>query len=73
MVQFWGENSSYTNKVLILQKKIIRIIMSTRTSGSCRELFTDMKILHMYSQYIYSLMSYIVNNKHLCNTNTEIQ
>jgi hypothetical protein len=61
-----------SNKVFILQKKIIRIITNTRKRESCRELFKDMKILPMYSQYIYSLIRYTVNNKHLYNTNNEI-
>jgi len=46
--------------------------MDTRTRDSCRELFKDMKILLMYSKYIYSLILYTVNNKHLYNTNKEI-
>jgi len=68
----FGGNSSYSNKVFVLQKKIIRIVMDTRTRDSCRELFKDMKILLMYSKYIYSLILYTVNNKHLYNTNKEI-
>jgi hypothetical protein len=44
----------------------------TRTSDSCRELLKDMKILAIYSQYIYSLISHTVNKKHLYNTNKEI-
>ena len=46
--------------------------MNTRTRDSCRELFNHMKILLMYSQYLYSLIKYTVNNKHLYNTNNEI-
>ena len=68
---FWG-NSSYINKIFILQKKIIRIIMNTKTRDSCRELFKDMKILPMYSRYIYSFILYTVNNKQLYNTHKEI-
>ena len=30
-----------------------------------RELFKSMKILPLYSQYIFSLLMYVVNNKHL--------
>jgi hypothetical protein len=37
-----------------------------------RKLFKDMTILLMYSQYIYSLILYAVNNKHLYNTSNEI-
>ena len=32
---------------------------------SCRELFKSMKILPLYSQYIFFLLMYVVNNKHL--------
>jgi len=67
---FWG-NSSYVNKVFILQKKIIRIITDTRPRDSCREVFKSMEIL-TYSQYIYSLVFYTINNKHLFDTNNEI-
>lgn len=35
----------------------------------CRELFIKMEILHFHSQYIFSLLLYIVNNKHLFNIN----
>ena len=35
------------------------------------ELYKDMKILPMYSQYIYSLILHTVNNKHLYNKNKE--
>jgi len=44
----------------------------TRTRDSSKELFKDMKILPMYSQYIYSLILCTVNNKHLYNINKEI-
>jgi cobalamin biosynthesis Co2+ chelatase CbiK len=46
--------------------------MDTRTRVSCREVFKVMKILPMYSQYIYSFILYTVSNKHLYNTNNEI-
>ena len=57
---FWG-SSYYTNKVFILQKKIIRIITNTRPRDSCREAFKNMEIMTLYSQYIYSLVLYTVN------------
>jgi len=52
---FWG-SSSYTNKLFILQKKIIRIITNTSPRDSCREVFKSMEILTLYSQHIYSLV-----------------
>jgi hypothetical protein len=56
----------------MLQKKIVRIIMNTRTRESWRELFKDIKILPIYSQHIYPLILYTVNNKRLYDTNNEI-
>ena len=70
-VIFWG-SSSYANKAFILQKKIIRIITNTRPKDFCREVFKSMEIMSLYSQYIYSLVLYTINNKHLLDTNNEI-
>jgi hypothetical protein len=69
-ITFWG-SSSYANKVFILQKKIIRIITNTRPRDSCREVFKNMEIMTLHSQYIYSLILYTVNNKYLFSTNNE--
>ena len=60
------------NKIFILQKKIIRIITNTRPRDSCKEVFKSMEILTLYSQYIYSFVSYTINKKHLFDTNNEI-
>jgi hypothetical protein len=68
---FWG-SSSYANNVFILQKKIIRIITNTRSRDSCREVFKNMEIMTLYSQDMYSLILYTVNNKNLFSTNNEI-
>jgi len=38
---FWG-HSSDSMKIFILQKKIIRIIMGCKSSGSCRKLFCNL-------------------------------
>jgi hypothetical protein len=58
--------------VFIVQNKVIRIITTTRPRDSCREAFKNMEIMTLYSQYIYSLVLYTVNNKHLFDTNNEI-
>ena len=50
---FWG-NSSSAKKVFLLQKKIIRIITNARPRDSCREIFKNMQIMMLYSQYIHS-------------------
>jgi len=68
---FWG-SSSCASKVFVLQKKIIRIITSTRPRDSCRDVFKSIEIMTLYSQYIYSLVLYTINNKHLFDANNEI-
>jgi hypothetical protein len=60
------------HKVFILQKKIIRIITNTRPRASCREVFGKMEIITVYSQYMYSLLLFTINNRYLFNTNNEI-
>jgi hypothetical protein len=59
----WG-NSSYTIKIFRIQKKIIRIMPGLKKRDSCRDWFKEMKILPLCSQYIYSLVLYIINNIH---------
>jgi len=39
---------------------------------SCRELLKKMKTLPLYSQYIFSLLRYVVNNKHLFTKYLEV-
>jgi hypothetical protein len=45
---------------------------SAKKIDSCTELFKSMKILPLYSQYIFSLLMYVVNNKHLLTRNLEV-
>jgi hypothetical protein len=68
---FWG-NSPYAKKIFIIQKNSIRIITNSKPRDSCRQLFKNLKIMMMYSQYIYSLILHTVNNKHLYTLNSEI-
>jgi len=35
-------------------------------------IFQELEIIALYSQYIYSLVLYTINNKHLFDTNNEI-
>jgi hypothetical protein len=59
-------------KTVRIQKKIIRIITNSRNWDSCKELLKKLKILPSCSQYIFSLLLYIVNTKQLFMTNLEI-
>jgi len=68
---FWG-NSHYSN-IFRLQKRIIRIIVGIRGRDSCREHFKKLKILPLQSQYILSLLLFIVDNGDYFKVNSEIQ
>jgi hypothetical protein len=47
--------------------------MGLKKRDSCRDSFREMKILPLCSsQYIYTLMQYIVNNIHLFTKNSEV-
>jgi len=58
---FWG-NSPYNNNIFKLQKRAIRIIMNTGNRVSCCELFKKLNILPLHSQYILSLLLFVVQN-----------
>jgi hypothetical protein len=67
---FWG-NSTYANRIFKLQKRVIRIITGVGNRDACRELFKNLKILILVSQYIYSLVIFINENRYYytCNYN----
>jgi hypothetical protein len=58
---FWG-NSPYSNNIFKLQKRAIRIIMNAGNRESCRELFKKLNIVPLHSQYILSLLLFVVKN-----------
>jgi hypothetical protein len=68
---FWG-NSPHSIKIFKMQKKrIIRIMIHCKSRVSCRNLFRRLVILPFVSQYILSLMLFVVKNKNLFTVNSE--
>jgi hypothetical protein len=65
---FWG-NSPYSIHIFRLQKKAIRIITSTRNRESCRSWFKRFKIFPLQSQYIYSILSFVIDNMNQFTSN----
>jgi hypothetical protein len=65
---FWG-NSSDSYNIFRLQKRAIRIIRNAGNRISCHELF---KKLTLYSQYILSLLLFVVKNTEEFITNSEV-
>jgi hypothetical protein len=69
---FWGD-SHYNNILFRLQKRIIRISVGIRGRDSCREHFKKLKILPLQSQYILSLLLFVVENGDYFKVNSETQ
>jgi hypothetical protein len=67
---FWG-NSSHADIVIKLQKRVIRIMMGCGYRESCRDLFKELNILPLKSQYIFSLMMFVVKNRDCFVANKE--
>ena len=59
---FWG-NSATSGEVFQLQKRAIRIITNSHNRTSCQNLFKELNILPLQSQYILSLAMYVVKNR----------
>jgi len=59
-------------KIFRLQKKIIRIMMGCRSKDSCRKFFFNLEILPLPSQYILSLLLFMIRNKNQFLVNSEI-
>jgi hypothetical protein len=69
---FWG-NSSQSAKIFKIQKKnIIRSITGCRSRDTSRDLFKNLKILPLQSQYILSLLLFVVNNKNKFKLNSDV-
>lgn len=60
-ITFWG-NSSNSKNIFRLQIKVIRIMINSRTKYSCRELFKKLRILQFYSQFTFSLITFVINS-----------
>jgi hypothetical protein len=60
---FWG-NTAHSMCIFKLQKRAVRVI-GAGNRDSCKEIFSSLKILPLPSQYIYSLVMFVVNNMDL--------
>jgi len=67
-----GGNSHYSNTIFRVQKRIIRIIVGLRSRDSCREHFKKLKILALQSQYVLSLLLFIVGNRSYFKEHSDI-
>jgi len=67
---FWG-NSSHSSIIFRTQEKAIRIMEGCGNRVLCRNLFKKLQILPLTSQYMLTLLRFLVQNKNLFLTNNE--
>jgi hypothetical protein len=65
---FW-ENSTHSMEIFRIQKRVIRIITKSSSWASCRQLFKQLEILPLQSQYILSILLFVIKNKNLFANN----
>jgi hypothetical protein len=68
---FWG-NPSHSEEIFKIQKRI-RIIMNSSKNASCQQLFKDLNILPIQSQYILSILLFVTKNKDQFLSNSQVQ
>jgi hypothetical protein len=67
---FWG-NSSHSEDIFKIQK-IVTLIMNSNKKVSCRQLFRELDILPVQSQYILSIHLFVAKNKNQFISNSQV-
>lgn len=63
-IEYWATASNMRiNRVFILQKRAIRLIAGLPYHSSCRNAFTQEKILTIYSLFILRIIKFVIYNK----------
>jgi hypothetical protein len=71
MVLFFGGNSHLSGSIFKIKKRI-RIITNAGRWDSCCQLYKQLQILPLPSQYIFSLLVLVNKNRSLFSSNSEI-
>jgi hypothetical protein len=66
-------NSSYSEDIFKIQKRIFGLIMNSGKKTSCRQLFRKLNILPVQSQYILSILSFVAKDKDQFISNSQVQ
>jgi hypothetical protein len=70
-IRFWG-NSSYSEDIFKIQKRVIRKIMNSSKTAFCRQVFKDLNVLPIQSQYIFSILLFATKNKDQFLSNSQV-
>jgi hypothetical protein len=68
---FWG-NSHHSVKIFKIKKQIVRIITNSNRYDTCHPLFKWLQILPLQSQYILSVLLFVIKNKNLFQLNSQV-
>jgi hypothetical protein len=60
-IVFWG-NSPNAKRIFLLQKRSVRVMMGLRQRDTCRSVLKKLNILTLASQYILSLIIFMISN-----------
>ena len=71
-IKFWSI-STYSKIIFKTQKRIVRIITNSGNKDSCHNLFKKLCILPLQSQYVFSLLMFVIKNKNLFKTHMDIR
>jgi hypothetical protein len=71
-IMLGGGNSPHSIDIFKILKRIFWILTKSRGRDSCKHLFKRLEILPLPSQYIFSVLLFVVKNKDLYTTNQEI-
>ena len=66
----WG-NSSQSITIYKIEEKVIRVMLWCRNRNSCKNVFKILNILPLKSQYIFSFLTFVVNNQNYLTTNAD--
>lgn len=66
-ITFWG-CSSQMHALFVIQKRCIRTILKMSQRDSCRGKFKELKILTVFSLYVYECLVFVFKNKNLFNS-----
>lgn len=67
----WG-HSSHVNKILLIQKRVVRSMCDVGALDHCRPLFTKLKILTVINLYIFQILLHTKTNLESFQTREEI-
>ena len=68
-ITLWS-NYAYRSNNFKIKKRIIRIIMNARNKDSFRQLFKNLNIIQLKSQYIFPLLLFVPKNRDLYESNS---